>query len=221
LTLRERLDDRINRKHLLTHSFYTDWQSGKLTLEDLRIYAAQYYWFEAALPTVLSTMHSRCASPEIRQMLLGNLWDEEHGERNHLALWLQFAESVGISVEEVQDTAASAETQHLVDTLAGIAGTASIREGIAALYAYERQVPEVATEKIRGLKEFYGVDAPEATMFFEVHKDLDRAHADAAFSALGNELDPETERAVTTAVDSSLNALWGFLDGVDRLRHSA
>ena len=221
MTLQQRLDDRINEKHLLTHPFYTDWQAGKLSLEDLRVYAAQYYRFEASLPTVLSAMHSRCADPQTRQMLLRNLWDEEHGDRNHVALWLQFAEAVGINEAEVRDTPPSEETQHLVDTLSGLARTASLPEGIAALYAYERQVPEVAAEKIRGLREFYGITAPEATMFFDVHQELDRTHADGELNEIANDLDPEAEHSVMAAVDSSLDALWGFLDGVQRLRQPA
>lgn len=221
MTFRQRVDDRINEKHLLTHPFYTDWQAGKLTLEDLQAYAAQYYRFEASLPTVLSTLHSRCTSPQTRQMLLQNLWDEEHGDRNHLALWVQFAEAVGISQQEILDTPASEETRQLVNTLSQIASTASLPEGMAALYAYERQVPEIAAEKIRGLREFYDVTAPEAIMFFDVHKNLDVAHADAEFNEIADELDPETEQLVMTAVDRSLDALWGFLDGVQRERQTA
>ena len=33
----------------------------------------------------------------------------------------------------------------------------SYAEGLASLYTYERQIPEIAETKIQGLKKFYGV----------------------------------------------------------------
>ena len=33
----------------------------------------------------------------------------------------------------------------------------SYAEGLASLYTYERQIPEIAETKIHGLKKFYGV----------------------------------------------------------------
>ena len=37
----------------------------------------------------------------------------------------------------------------------------SYAEGLASLYTYERQIPEIAETKIRGLKNFYGVTSKE------------------------------------------------------------
>ena len=38
----------------------------------------------------------------VRQQMLDNLWDEEHGKDNHAELWLRFAEGIGVSREDVQ-----------------------------------------------------------------------------------------------------------------------
>ena len=51
-------------------------------------------------------------------------------------------------------------------------GRASYAEGLASLYTYERQIPEIAETKIRGLKNHYGVSSKEGLEFFEVHKKL-------------------------------------------------
>lgn len=39
-------------------------------------------------------------------------------------------------------------------------------------------VPQVALEKIHGLKAFHGLDAPETLQFFEVHSVLDEDHSE-------------------------------------------
>lgn len=214
-----RLQARIQEKSLLRHPFYQDWQQGKLSLEDLRVYAAQYYRFESTFPMLLSAVHSRCPEPRVRQAILSNLWDEEHGPRNHVALWLQFAAALGMSSGDVHDAVVFPETRHMVETLGAITSAGAYQEGLAALYAYEHQVPAVAAEKVRGLREFYGVTAPQATEFFAMHMRLDAEHSSAEAAGIAAQpLTPQGERAVERALDSALDALWGFLDGVQRSR---
>ena len=97
-----RLQDRIDAKSLLTHPFYQAWQAGELSLEDLKDYASQYYFFEANFPQYLSAIHSNCPDREVRQGILDNLWDEEHGELNHRAMWLNFCAGLGLDPVEVE-----------------------------------------------------------------------------------------------------------------------
>jgi len=47
---------------------------------------------------------------------------------------------------------------------------------LAALYAYESQVPEIATTIIDGLKEVLCVTQPEGLAYFPVHEEADKAH---------------------------------------------
>ncbi len=218
-SLVERIDARIEGKSLLGHSFYQAWQAGRLTLEDLRVYAAQYHHFESNFPTILSAIHSRCDDPSVRQAILSNLWDEEHGSRNHPALWIQFAEALGLTAENVRAADLLPETAALVDTLRDIAERGTYQDGLAAIYAYERQIPAVAETKERGLKEFYGLDSWEATEFFTLHREIDLVHAAAEADALA--ATAADEAAIEEAAQRSLDAWWGFLDGVERVRCAA
>jgi pyrroloquinoline-quinone synthase len=214
-----RIQARIQEKSLLKHPFYQDWQAGKLTLDDLRVYAAQYYQFEANFPVMLSAIHTRCPDAATRQIILDNLWDEEHGERNHAFLWLQFAGALGLSKQDVESASVLPETKRLVDTLKEITSTGIYQEGLAAMYAYEHQVPAVATEKARGLREWYGLTSREATEFFDLHSGLDIVHSEGeARGIAGKPLTPTQEAGVMRALDRALDALWGFLDGVQRQR---
>ena len=73
-----------------------------MSIEDLQIYAGKYYFFEGNFPLFLSVIHSKCEDLEVRQSLRGNLWDEEHGEVNHLAMWLDFCAGLGLERDLVE-----------------------------------------------------------------------------------------------------------------------
>ncbi len=208
--LEARLRAAIAERSLLDHPFYREWSAGTLELERLRDYARQYYHFERAFPRFLSAIHARTESPAIRQLLLDNLWDEEHGKRNHTALWLEFAAALGISREEVERTVPHAQTRALVAHYAEAAANAPVAEALGALFAYESQVPAIAWEKIKGLSEKYGL-RPDQFEFFSVHLVSDVAHSGAEIAAI-EELCEDSD-AVVGAAERASERLLAFLDG--------
>jgi len=209
-----RIDEAIARRDLLTHPFYAKWVDGTLPTECLQEYARQYHAFESAFPTFLSALHSRCDDRETRQALLENLWDEEHGSNNHRELWLRFAEGIGVSREDVESAEPNATTQALLDTYARATREAPVAAGVAAVYAYEAQVPRVAHSKIRGLREHYGIDGGPAAEFFEVHGDLDIEHS-AAERAIVAQAPADEADDIVEATAEALDAWWDFLTAVD------
>jgi len=210
----DRVEALIDGRHLLTHPFYTKWASGLLPKENLQEYSRQYYAFESNFPRFISAIHARTEQPEVRQALLDNLWDEEHGEANHAELWLRFAEALGVARDEVEHAGNNAATRGLVDTYRGITSGSPTEAAVAALYAYERQVPAVAKAKIEGLRAFYGITGGPGLEFFEVHASLDVDHARAERRII-NEVRPDDEEAVVAATTDALDAWWRFLDAVD------
>jgi pyrroloquinoline-quinone synthase len=164
----------------------------------------------ASFPRFLSAIHTRTESATVRQLLLENLWDEEHGERNHPALWLEFAEALGVPADEVRASQPNAETSALVNHFADVCANAPVPEALATLFAYEGQVPAVAAQKIAGLRDNYGF-APGQYEFFTVHEAADIAHSGAEMAAIRelNTDDDATIRAASAAADRLL----AFLDG--------
>ena len=213
-----RLQQRIAARPLLDHPFYQAWQAGELNIGDLRVYAAQYYFFEANFPRFLSAVHSRCPDLEVRQSILDNLWDEEHGEANHRAMWLDFCNGLGLDRNSVDLSPVHPKTQSLLDTYTAFCTQGSFQEGLAAIYAYEQQVPQVALEKIRGLAEFFGITDASSLAFFQVHSVLDRDHSQREAEGIDSHTRREDEPAVEVALQAALDAWWGFLDGVEEQR---
>ena len=209
-TLETRINAVLAEKSLLKHPFYAEWSNGTLSRDRLQEYARQYYHFEIAFPRFLSAIHARTDSAEIRQLILDNLWDEEHGERNHPVLWLEFAEAVGVSAGEVKKARIRPETAALIAHYNEKSQKAPLAEAMATLFAYEGQVPAIAWQKIKGLTEHYGFQ-PRQFEFFSVHLVADIAHGGAEMDAIRKSATDED--AVVRTVEQSCDLLLSFLDG--------
>ena len=207
--------DAIMQYSMLKHPFYVAWSEGKLSQPVLAEYAKQYYAHVCAFPTYVSAVHSHCDNLQVRQMLLENLIEEERGENNHPELWLRFAEGVGVSRDEVSAAPLLPSTMRSVNTFKWLTGRPDYREGLAALYAYESQIPEVALTKRQGLKDFYGIDDPAAVSFFTVHESADQVHRQVEAKALNDQCETDGVRdRVVAAAGEGAKALWDFLDGI-------
>jgi pyrroloquinoline-quinone synthase len=200
---------------MLKHPFYVAWTEGKLSQSILGEYAKQYYAHVRAFPTYVSAVHSRCDDLQIRQELLENLIEEERGEENHPELWMRFAEGLGVAREDVTNAKLLPSTEESVARLKSLTASEDYRDGLAALYAYESQIPDVARTKREGLKEFYGIENERAVSFFRVHEGIDVLHQQIEKKALSEKCVNADEQARAVEVArASAKALWGFLDGV-------
>ena len=209
------LDARIASRHLLDHPFYQRWTSGTLTREELRDYAGQYFHYAMAFPTFISAMHQQTEDIAVRQMLLENLIEEERGAENHPELWLRFCESLSLDREDVKAGLANDATRTLIATMKSLARDGALHEGLAALYAYESQIPAVAKAKIDGLAANYGISAERDIAFFSVHMAADVLHSQTSRDILRDLCDaPEKSAAAEQATQRTLDALYGFLDSV-------
>src|SRR4029077_2604818 len=152
----DKIDNDIAEKHLLKHPFYLAWVRGDLSKEALTDYAKQYYHHVTAFPTYLSAAHAKCDDQPTRKQILSNLVDEEAGSPNHPELWKQFANALGVHDVDLERAEKQPETKNLINTFRSVCADNSIAESLAALYAYESQIPSICESKIDGLKKNYG-----------------------------------------------------------------
>lgn len=211
------LNAEISRCALLDHCFYLRWQEGKVSRAELQGYAREYYPFEAEFPRFVSSIHSRSSDNSLRAQLLENLMHEERGEKNHRVLWLQFAEGVGVSARQCQEHFHSDETEYLLRVMRKHTTSDNAIDGLAALYAYEQQQPEVAGTKIQGLQEHYGIHDDATLEFFRAHQKYDVEHSRTEAELLETLCRNPGDRARALAVTrETCQALYEFLDGVER-----
>jgi len=165
-----------------------------------------------AFPKHLRVLAARTEGP-LQGLIRENLAEEENPEGSHPKLWRDFAAAVGVGEDDITCCPALPGTQAVVQTFREICGDRPVAEAVAALYAYEAQVPEIATTKIDGLKNFYGVTQSEGLAYFTVHEEADKAHRAAWRGWLEEHADGSEEEILATT-NEALDALWGALDAV-------
>ena len=218
------LEARITTYDLLKHPFYQAWSCGELTAEDLREYATDYYHHVSAFPTYLSALHAQLPDGGLRRSVLENLMDEEGigspDARPHSDLWMDFAEGMGADAQTVKQSQPVAAVKNLIATFQGLMHEETAA-ALAALYAYESQVPRIAVEKAEGLQKHYGADA-RTCRYFTLHQTADVHHSQVWRDLIDRELaaNPAAADAALNAADSAACALWAALDGVERKRQS-
>jgi len=206
------LKERVAPLNLLNHPFYQTWNDGCLTNETLQHYASQYYHHVSAFPRYISATHSICEDIEQRKLLTENLWDEENRGTDHPELWMQFAEALGAKREDIKAAVLQGETKQLIENFFKFARSTYV-EGLAALYTYEHQIPEIAAVKIDGLKKHYGVTTDRGLAFFTVHQEADVFHREACEKLL-DQIPAEDQAKALNAAETMAKSLWNFLTGV-------
>ncbi|HJR82970.1 MAG TPA: CADD family putative folate metabolism protein [Sphingomicrobium sp.] len=217
LTVSSRIDSKVAERAMLKHPFYQAWTEGRLPLETLRDYARQYFHHVEAFPRAVSAVHSACPDRDGRRMLAENLAEEEGleaGKQDHARLWLMFACGLGEDETAVRGQQLNAETLELIDTFRRLSRR-SYASGLGALYAYESQFPGVASAKIEGLVERYGIADEKTLRFFRVHESADVEHSRVCRELLDRLPEEQREEAVA-AGEELAGALWNFLSGVER-----
>ena len=217
----QHLDARIAKYDLLCHPFYQAWSEGKLTRNDLCEYAREYYQHVDAFPAYLDEFAARLPHGHLRQAVLANREEEvgADGGRAHSELWLDFVEGMGGG----RSPRASylPELKNLISHFHQVSREGGPEEVLAAFYAYESQVPRVAAEKARGLREMYGADQ-KTCGYFTLHTTADVYHSNVWRNQLERmvEDNPAAEQRALDAAENAAKALWNALDGIEAARMS-
>jgi pyrroloquinoline-quinone synthase len=193
MDLCRQIDDARERWNVLRHPFYTRWERGELTRDEIGFYAGEYRHAVVALAETASAAG-----------------DAEHAqeEAEHVALWDAFGAELDAPLDRdpTAETAACARAWSRGDRL----------EALAVLYAVESSQPAISETKLRGLVEHYGFRSDtDGTEYFALHAERDKEHARAARAALAGTAPADTARLAKVAEDA-LRANWLLLDGVEQ-----
>jgi len=225
----EQLEASIAKYDLLCHPFYRAWAAGELTRDDLREYARHYYHHVESFPCYLAELALRLDEGELRRAVLANMCDEKgtvggSGKDSvphavpHSELWLDFAEGMGARRDMRWHLPLTA-VRELMRHFHRVASDGTPEEALAAFYVYESQVPRIAREKERGLREMYGAD-DKACGYFALHSTADVHHSKVWRKQLEDRLaaNPEAAQAALNAAENTAKLLWQALDGIEAAR---
>lgn len=223
-----KLEARIAKYDLLCHPFYKAWSAGRLTRDDIREYAQDYFHHVEAFPSYLAALGMRLEEGELRRAILANMCDEKGSEAAegkdavpHSDLWLDFAEGMG-STRNLEWHNPVPEIRQLIRYFNQVASEGTPEEALAAFYTYESQVPRIAQEKERGLREMYAAD-DKTCGYFALHATADVYHARVWKKQLEKRIaaHPENANAALDAAETAARMLWQALDGIEARRTAA
>lgn len=215
------LESRIQaRRTFGSHPLWHEIADGKLSPEQLKLFAVQFFLQVREFPRAVSAMHANCPFPEERMELAESVYEEETGRisgcnQPHPELFIRFGEAVGLSRAELVGGKPLPATRALIDWFELSTKQRSFIEAAAAInLAAEGQVPGAFGPMARRLQEHYALSR-EAVEFWDVHE-----MADAEHSAVGDNIvvrhadSAEMQERVRDALQHSLDAWWQFFDGI-------
>jgi pyrroloquinoline-quinone synthase len=199
----KRIDQEIEKRSLLKHPFYQMWSEGKLDLEALQGYAKEYFHLVKAVPQMVE----RISVQSDNENIMTNLQEE----REHIEPWVKFAGAIGVDRNELELHEVSQKTRDSVNKLLDLAS--KLDEGVAAMYAYEAEIPKISQTKLEGLEKYYNITSEDATEYQRIHSTVDVKHA-AVWRSMLEQLPSSRHEDAFNASVSSLIAQNMLLDAV-------
>ena len=206
--LMDQINTEIEKSSLLKHKFYQMWQEGKLTLDHLAGYSKEYYQLVKNVPNIVENTLVNNKNEKYDTLIRSNLSEE----KDHIEPWIRFASTLNVSPEELNEYSGEISTRKAVDNLLAISKS-SFEEGVASLYAFEKELPKISETKSKGLKQFYDKVDEDSHRYFNIHKEVDIYHAKVWENIL-NECSEEKHQKILEAVKISLKAQNNLLDSV-------
>jgi pyrroloquinoline-quinone synthase len=205
-----RLEEARTRWNVLEHPFYRRWSAGELSRSDLAAYAGQYRHAVVALAGASHAAAVAATGDEAHALA-----EHAREESAHVELWDRFGRAMGADgeAEPTPETRACAHAWAHPDR--DLLGT------LVALYAIESAQPAIAETKRTGLREHYDVRDAEATAYFDVHVERDRAHAAAERALIEPRLEAGDVDRLVAEAEGAWRANWKLLDGVERVLSSS
>jgi pyrroloquinoline-quinone synthase len=186
------------------------WSEGKLTINNLQGYSKEYFQLVKVVPKFVENIFNAIADPSLKRAVGQNLKEESE----HIEPWIMFSTAMGVQRNDLTSYKGENETNMAVSTLSQLTER-SLEEAVAAMYAYEKELPKISRSKIDGLKKFYGVQSNDATKYLEIHEEVDLRHSEVWKNILKTIPEEKQERALNAAI-SSLEAQNKLLDSVQK-----
>jgi len=208
------------RRTFGSHPLWLEIADGKLSREQLKIFAVQFFLQVREFPRAVSAMHANCPFPDERMALAESVYEEETGRisgcnQPHPELFIRFGEAVGLARAEMTQGQPLPATRALIDWFELSTKQRSFIEAAAAInLAAEGQVPGAFGPMARRLQEHYELSR-EAVEFWDIHEMADAEHSDVGDNiVVRHATDAATQARVRDALQHSLDAWWQFFDGI-------
>ena len=167
----------------IKHPFLKAVCNGTATMDQIRTWAVQDYQFRAAVPRIAMMRYLTCNDPEIGQKLWGVVEEEtrgmDTGTAGHNELAIRFAESIGLTREQLENATLLPATAAHLYYVELIIHTLPWFVVMAIQIGAEGTFGPAAAALGNGFIEKYKMN-PDDVRFFTVHSEADEEHGSLA-----------------------------------------
>lgn len=199
------------------HPFHQMLHSGGCTLDQVRAWVINRYYYQSRIPMKDAAFLSRVTDPALRRIWRSRIEDHDGTDTREggIARWLRLAQGIGLDPDYV----ASAEgvlpaTRFAVDAYVRFVRDEPLLAAVASSLT-ELFAPAIHEQRIAGLLKHYDFATPETISYFQ-HR-LTEAPKDVAFG-LGWVLDhaqtADQQDMAAAALTFKTEVLWAQLDAL-------
>jgi pyrroloquinoline-quinone synthase len=167
----------------IKHPFLKAVCNGTATMDQIRAWAIQDYQFRAAVPRIAMLRYLACNDPEIAQKLWGVVEEEtrgmDTGSAGHNELAVRFAESIGLSRQQLENAELRPSTAAHLYYVELIIHTLPWFVVMSIQIGAEGTFGPAAALLGHGFIKQYNMK-PDDVKFFTVHTEADEEHSNLA-----------------------------------------
>jgi pyrroloquinoline-quinone synthase len=200
------------------HPFHTRLHAGELSDRELRIWAANRWYYQQCLPQKDAAILSNCPVPAVRRVWIERILyhDGRVDGEGGMAKWLHLSEAVGLTREEVLDQ------RHLVpgvrfavDSYVHFARrrpwTEAVASGLTEMFS-----PDLMKRRLGAMLEQYPWIRRDGLAYFESRIDVTTADGIKALDLVVEYCRTrEQQDAAIAALEFKCDVLWSMLDAID------
>ena len=214
--LRER-----GRSYHIHHPFNVMLNTGKATLEQIRGWVANRFYYQIAIPIKDAAVMSNCNDREVRRGWIQRILDHDGFEiggvkdAGGIEAWLRLAEAVGLQRAEVEDLRhVIPAVRFAVDAYVNFARRAPWQEAVCSSLT-ELFAPEIHKQRLATWPEHYGWIEPEGLSYFRNRVSQARRDVEQGLAITLDHFDTRAlqERALEV-LQFKLDILWAMNDAM-------
>ncbi len=199
------------------HRFHRRLHGGEASIDEVRAWALNRYFYQAMIPIKDATILSRMEDPALRREWRKRIEDHDgkEGSEGGLARWLRLTVSLGLDRDYVVSTRGILPaTRFAVEAYVNFCRSRSVLEAIASSLT-ELFSPRIIGERVSGMLAHYPFVSRDTLAYFTARPEQARRDSDFALAYVkAHSRAPAQQDAVLAALRFKCDVLWLQLDGL-------
>ena len=199
------------------HRFHRRLHGGGCSLDEVRAWALNRYFYQSSIPQKDATLLSRMADPALRRDWISRIVDHDgtRADEGGISKWLKLTGSLGFAQDYVVSTAGILPaTRFAVEAYVHFCAERPLLEAIASSLT-ELFSPQIIGERVSGMLAHYDFVSAETLSYFTARPTQARRDSDFALDYVKTHaLTATAQEAVLAALRFKCDVLWVQLDAL-------